>query len=377
VFKEFKIGDLFDVDNTWIYGKNKQYRTRVSSPTKNSIAVISGITVNNGINYYTDDKLDKSEVFCNCLTISTRGEYSGTVTYHDKVFCLANNILTMPLPNWSKKANLYFATLVQKLGYGGYSGYPRKETLKEDIVLLPIKNNQIAFDFMESYISELEEERISELEEERISELEDYLKISGLDSYELTAAESDALAKLKNGEVKFREFKIAELFEIYSPSKRFNANTVRFGGRFPYVVRSSQNNGIRGYITEHEKYLSPANTFSFGQDTATVFYQENAYFTGDKIKIMKPKHFELNKEKACYLLSLIEKSFRGFSWGQSSFNEKILNNVSFFVPVNNLNQPDYDFMQTYIKAIEKKVIQNVVAWKDKEIEKTKEIVNSQ
>lgn len=56
-------------------------------------------------------------------------------------------------------------------------------------------------------------------------------------------------------------------------------------GKYPYVVRMGSNNGQKGYIDEDEKYLNPGNTISFGQDTATMYYQETPYFTGDKIKM--------------------------------------------------------------------------------------------
>ena len=36
---------------------------------------------------------------------------------------------------------------------------------------------------------------------------------------------------------------------------------------------------------------------------------------------------------------------------------------------------DYNFMETYIRAVEKKAIQNVVKWKNLEITKTKQVVN--
>ena len=161
--------------------------------------------------------------------------------------------------------------------------------------------------------------------------------------------------KFKADGGKFINYKISDLFNIYSPSKRFNANTVKFGGKYPYVVRSSQNNGIRNYITEDEKYLSPANTFSFGQDTATVFYQDKPYFTGDKIKVMKLKVGNLNKERACYLLSIIRKAFSNFSWGQTSFNENILNNVEIIIPTKN-NQIDFAYMEERIRVLEEERI---------------------
>lgn len=141
----------------------------------------------------------------------------------------------------------------------------------------------------------------------------------------------------------FTEFPVGEVFDIYSPKKRFNANAVHFGGKYPYVARGSANNGIRGYITEDEKYLSPARSLSFGQDTATVFYQPNAYFTGDKIKVMVLKGHELDKEIAQYFVTVISKSFSAFSWGSSSFNEKILKATKILLPVKKSADPDHDY----------------------------------
>ena len=168
-------------------------------------------------------------------------------------------------------------------------------------------------------------------------------------------------AKYKATGGKFKNYKISDLFNISSPTKRFNANAVKFGGKYPYVVRTSQNNGIRDYITEDEKYLSPANTFSFGQDTATVFYQDKPYFTGDKIKVMKLKIGDLNKERACYLLSIIRKAFSNFSWGQTSFNENVLNNVEIVVPTKN-NQIDFNYMEERIRVLEEERIRVLEAY---------------
>ena len=61
-WEKFKLGDLFDIEN-WEYGKNKKYMTILSKPTNKSISVISGITENNGINFYTEDTVEKNEIF--------------------------------------------------------------------------------------------------------------------------------------------------------------------------------------------------------------------------------------------------------------------------------------------------------------------------
>ena len=145
------------------------------------------------------------------------------------------------------------------------------------------------------------------------------------------------------------------MFEIKTPTKKFNANTVKFGGKYPYVVRSSQNNGIKDYLSEDIKYLNPANTISFGQDTATIFYQEQPYFTGDKIKILTFKPKKLEYKKACFLLSAMNKSFSRFQWGQSSFNVEILKKVEISLPTTN-DKIDFEYMENYISELEKECI---------------------
>ena len=45
------------------------------------------------------------------------------------------------------------------------------------------------------------------------------------------------------------------------------------------------------------------------------------------------------------------------------------------LPVNNLDQVAFDFMEHYIEAVEKICIRSIVVWKDKIIETTKTMVN--
>jgi len=150
----------------------------------------------------------------------------------------------------------------------------------------------------------------------------------------------------------YKTFKIGELFEIKTPKKRFNANTVKFGGLYPYVVRTSSNNGIRGYITEDTQYLNDANTISFGQDTATIFYQTKPYFTGDKIKVLTYKERKLNERLATYLMAVMRKAFSLFTWGVSSFDVNVLANVEIQMPVNRFGYIDYSYIEERVRELE-------------------------
>lgn len=154
-------------------------------------------------------------------------------------------------------------------------------------------------------------------------------------------------------EVEWGEFRIGDLFEIKSYAKRFDANKVTLlgKGKYPYVVRMSFNNGQKGYIDEDEKYLNSGNTISFGQDTATMFYQEIPYFTGDKIKILKSKYARFGKKNAQFFIAALTKAFSNFSWGSSSFSVPIIEKQIVMLPKKD-NAPDFNFMDSFIAKLE-------------------------
>lgn len=226
--------------------------------------------------------------------------------------------------------------------------------LNSKITLPILKNEKIDFDFMERFVAEIEAERINKLDA--------YLLENGLRDYKLTKDEKQALEGFENGKFKWEEFKLGDLFTINTYKKRFDANkvTISENGE-PYVVRTGLNNGIRGYINEDKEFLNEGNTISFGQDTATMFYQEKPYFTGDKIKIIKSKDDFLKKNNAFFFVATMTKSFSSFSWGGSSFNINIIKKQPINIPTKD-NKPDYEIMETLISAIQKLVIKDVVLY---------------
>lgn len=153
--------------------------------------------------------------------------------------------------------------------------------------------------------------------------------------------------------VEWDEFRIGDLFEFHTSKKRFDANKVQVleAGQYPYVVRTALNNGIKGFIDESPEFLNDGNTISFGQDTATMFYQKKPYFTGDKIKIMKAKFGKFNGRNAQFILPVMSKAFSSFSWGSSSFKVSELKNVKCQLPVQNGNL-HLDFMENFVAELE-------------------------
>ena len=369
-YKAFKIGGksgLFDIAT----GRD----VIISTTEVGNIPLISHQHENNGITKYVK-RIPNRRLFNykKTIALADRGVFYATTQCEDFHIGTRVKALIFKQGEMSEKTRLFFVSAINKLQVL-FKDYLTNATdkLPNLEIMLPINSDEeIDYKYMENYISELEEERISELTA--------YLKVSGLEDYRLTDKELKSVEKFNNKKIKTKIFKLGEgndrLFDITTTKKKFNANCVKFGGKFPYVARSSINNGIRGYITEDEQYLNEANTISFGQDTATMFYQEKPYFTGDKIKIMRYREKELDKNLACYLITLMKKAFQNFSWGQSSFNETILKNIKVEMPITFNGNIDYDFIETFINAQQKLAIKSVVDWRDKEIDISKKVINN-
>lgn len=356
----FTLGELFEIQNTLSFNKDQltmgseyDYVTRTSQ--------------NQGILQETG--------FVNQENINPSGTWSlGLLQmdffYREKPWYAGQFVRKIiPKIELTKSTILFFTVILNKEKKNLLSGLVRDvdKAFRDAKIQLPVKNGKINFSFMENFIAELEAERLAELEA--------YLSATGLKDYILTVQEQQVLEDFQQGNIKFQEFSIGELFEINSYKKRFDANKVSISevGK-PYVVRTSLNNGIRGYINEDEEYLNDGNTISFGQDTATMFYQEKPYFTGDKIKIVKSKDDRFNKLNGLFFIATMTKSFSSFSWGSSSFSVKIIENQQIEIPIQN-KKPDYETMETFISAIQKLVIKDVVMYADNKIEATKSVIN--
>ena len=174
----------------------------------------------------------------------------------------------------------------------------------------------------------------------------------------------------KLGTVKWGEFKLVDLFEVVSYKKCFDANKVAIieNRGHPYIVRQSTENGRKGNIDEPIKYLNPGNTISFGQDTATMFYQEKPYFTGDKIKILRPKYAKFGKNNAQFFLSTMRKAFCSFAWGSSRFNVETLKKQMVSLPIKNNGYIDFDFMESFIAELEAERVAELEAERVAELE---------
>lgn len=160
--------------------------------------------------------------------------------------------------------------------------------------------------------------------------------------------------KLNLQDKDWKEFIFDEIFEIVSTSSGIDKNKViSKQGLIPYITRSDKHNGYDSFICEQDsKYKTDeANVITIGLDTQTVFYQPSKFYTGQNIQVLRFE--ELNYEIAQFLIPLIKNQMEKFSWGGNGATLTRLRRSKLVLPVNQKGEPDFEFMEAFMKEIEK------------------------
>jgi hypothetical protein len=177
---------------------------------------------------------------------------------------------------------------------------------------------------------------------------------------------------LKN--IQWKEFFIEDIFNIQSTNSGIDRNKlIPKKGNTPYITRTEKENGYDSFICEQdEKYkIDNCNVITIGLDTQTVFYQPYEFYTGQNIQILTNSN--LNKYNASFFISLLKVQMEKFSWGGNGATLTRLRRSKILLPSNIEGQPDYAFMEHYIRDIEEKKIKTYKKHIVSRIDELKEI----
>ena len=256
---------------------------------------------------------------------------------------------------YSSNAMLFFAVAMQKSMMGRFSyGKKLRSSQSEDFTMhLPVTDDgAIDFDFMESFIAELSA----------------YLTVSGLDNYELSSDEENALKNYQS--LKWDTYNLEKLFGKSTRGKRLKGDD-RFAGTLPFVTAGEASEGISAYIS-NEVEVFEKNTTTIDM-FGSAKYRNYIYGGDDHIAVVHTEN--LPKYASIFVTTAIHKSSHNgqFDYGHN-FYAKDADALYISLPVNEAGNPDYGKMAIIISAIHKLVIKDVVSFTDRKIAGTKEVI---
>ncbi|MBO7080853.1 MAG: restriction endonuclease subunit S [Neisseriaceae bacterium] len=184
--------------------------------------------------------------------------------------------------------------------------------------------------------------------------------------------------------VQFQEFQLDNILEWQKGVSEINplhldilADTKQ--PEYPFYGQATINNGIICYVSLKESVLNNKQgkpTLLIHSNNQNIAYLETPFYLKDGHGATSVLQSEwLNRYTALYLSSAIGKVIKvRFSYNAKA-TKIALKNTKIQLPTQN-NAIDFDFMHSFIRAIEKIVIKEVVEWADKKIQATKQIINA-
>lgn len=348
-WKKYLISNLFDIDNTLSFNKD-------SLTEGNDYDYVTRTSQNQGILQTTG--------FVNSENINLAGTWSLGLLQMDFFYrertWYAGQFVRKIVPKFtpSKEVSTYFTVLLNKMKHKLLTVLVRDvdKTFLNMSLLLPTKNSQICFDYIEAFINKI-------TEFEFLTKIKAYLDENNLINTNLTIYEKNALNILETTE--FKDFLVTDIFTIKNTGNILSSWIKENSGTTPYLCASAANNSVSSYIQYDEDYLDKGNCVFIGGKTFVVTYQKDDFFSNDSHNLTLTLNNEGYRNRICQLfLATCVKNSLGhkYSWGDSISSSKIKKD-SISLPVRD-GQPDYEFMENYISAIQKLTVKKVISYLD-------------
>ena len=152
----------------------------------------------------------------------------------------------------------------------------------------------------------------------------------------------------------WKEFRVGDLFDIH-PTKAYKLTNAQLldDGDYPVIANSAYNNGIGGYSTKEPTEKGNMVTFSDTVDANTIFYQPNDFVGYPHVQGLYPLMYEdkWNEYTYSFFVSVFRGSAisKGFDYG-NKFRRDIAVDLSIKLPATSDGQPDWDYMESYMKS---------------------------
>jgi hypothetical protein len=338
-WKEFLISDKFDVKNSKAYHKNNLKETK-----SKGISYVTRTNLNNGI----ESIVKESNYITNKPNTIVFGAENATFFYQPNKYITGNKMYFIKHQNLNKYTGLFLQQSFNKsilncgFGYGkGLTG----SRVQNRFVSLPVNSKgNPDFKFMEAFMKLKEQEKFEEYNnfiEQRILKIKDFKNI------------------IPFKDKKWGDFFIDDVTEILSGRDIYASERVK--GNIPYISATANNNGIGHFVGNTNKTIE-AGCLSVNRNGSvgySFYHPYEALFGNDcrKLRLKKP-----NKHIGIFISQQISRQKGKYGYGYKMGTAR-LKRQKIMLPINEKNEPDYEYMENYMKQVEYKKIQEYLNYK--------------
>lgn len=144
------------------------------------------------------------------------------------------------------------------------------------------------------------------------------------------------------------------LFPIHATSTGVDGIKLKEGkdAALPYITRTETNNGIARFISSVnlEYGKDEGGCITIGLDTQTAYWQPVDFITGQNIHVLRSN--KLNYFSYQFLTVILRQQMKSkFNWGGNGATLGRLKKLKIMLPVTDDGQPDYQFMEDYVREL--------------------------
>lgn len=340
-WKEFVFEKFFNIDSTSSGIDRNKLINEVGS-----IPYLTRSEKNNGYDSFICVQSEKYKIDeSNVITV---GLDTQTVFYQPNEFYTGQNIQILKSDKLNKEIALFLIPLIkrqmEKFNWGGNGATLTR--LKRSKLLVPINSKgEPDYNFMELYSINKERKKQKEYQEfiqNRLNQLKNTTKTISLDEKE------------------WGEFFIEEIAEIL-PGRDIYARE-RIEGETPYVSATANQNGI-GYFVSNENKTLESNCLSVNRNGSvgySFYHPYKALFGNDcrKLRLKNP-----SKHIGIFISQQITRQKGKYGYGYKMGTAR-LKRQKIMLPINENNEPDYEFMENYMKNLEYKKLTEYLKFKN-------------
>lgn len=338
-WKEFRIDSIFDVytGGDLIIGEIEE----------GDIPIASNSSENNNIVAYTDI-IPNRRLFdhTKSISIADRGKFWAFIQPRD--FYLGTRVKGLVCKDYNilnAYQMIFIVCIINQESFKFSYGRNCCANLPNIKIKLPIKHNYDKEPFIDDSYRYSTEGYIPDWQF-----MEDYIKTF----HYKPLTTRNKIGQVPNLNVqKWKNFKINDYFYV-----ELSKGDIQFDdmeeGNIPLVSSGESNNGIIGYIDANgdgKAEIFPSNRITIDM-FGNAFYQSEPFYavSHGRVNILNPK-FDLTRNIGLFIATIIKQEQYKYSYGRAVYSG-VAENMDIKLPVNENDEPDWIFMDNYIKLLQ-------------------------
>lgn len=153
---------------------------------------------------------------------------------------------------------------------------------------------------------------------------------------------------------KWRKFALNEIFDEFKPTNGTTTDALIDGDDVPYIAATNRLNGLSAMCSsENTEFISKGNCLvliQIGAGAAGYSTYQNIDFIGMSGKTLCAYSKHLNKYSGLFIRTILDMERPRYCFGRSWTGNRLLD-TRILLPQDNNGDPDWQFMENYIKSL--------------------------